>query len=165
LQKIRPRIYTKNIPFSSAKISKMTVTQISAQNAFELLKNDKNSVLVDVRTYEEFNFVGFVNPSAFNNRMIMLPWQLLPNMAENPQFGFVLEESLQKHFGETSHETNIIFICRTGARSNQAAHYAQNLGYKNCYNLTAGFEGDLNEQEKRGTTNGWKADNLPWRQK
>lgn len=143
----------------------MSVTQISAQEAFELLKNDQNSALIDVRTFEEFNFVGFVNAASFNNRMVLLPWQLFPAMSENPEFAPALESALKKIFADKAQEANLIFICRTGGRSNQAANYAKNLGYQNCSNLVGGFEGDLNQQEQRGQVNGWKAETLPWRQK
>ncbi len=142
----------------------MSVVQISARDSFELLTSNKNSVLVDVRTAEEFNFVGITEASTFDNRMVLLPWQTLPQMNENPQFATKLEQNLQKLFGEKFHDAEVIFICRSGGRSNAAANYAKNLGYKNCYNLIAGFEGDLNKQRQRGTTNGWKAEHLPWRQ-
>lgn len=143
----------------------MSVKQISAQDAFELLKKDPNSILVDVRTFEEFNFVGFVNPVEFNNRLVLLPWQLYPEMNENPEFAQNLEASLEKALGEKAKDAKILFLCRTGGRSNAAAHFAENLGHKECYNITAGFEGDLNKNEQRGNVSGWKASHLPWRQK
>ena len=142
----------------------MPVTQISPQDAFEVLKKDKNAVLVDVRTFEEFNFVGFVNPADFENRMILLPWQLYPEMQENPDFAHALEESLS-HLSVNKEEANLLFLCRTGARSNAAAGFATNIGYSNCHNIISGFEGDLNSGSHRGQVNGWKASHLPWRQK
>lgn len=143
----------------------MSVIEISAQDAFAALKNDPNSVLVDVRTFEEFNFVGFVNPTDFSNRMALLPWQLYPEMNENAEFAINLEASLEKLFGDKSRKVQIFFLCRTGGRSAAAANYALNLGYQNCYNITHGFEGDLNQNNHRAQINGWKADRLPWRQK
>lgn len=143
----------------------MSVIQISAVETFEALKNNQNSVLVDVRTFEEFNFVGFVDPSIFNNRMILLPWQLYPEMQENPDFAENLEKSLQNLSKDFDKNVKLFFLCRTGARSNAAAAFCLNIGYKNCYNVISGFEGDLNQGNHRGKTNGWKASNLPWRQK
>jgi len=141
------------------------VNLINAVDAFELLKKDKRSVLVDVRTNEEFNFVGVVNPEGFDSKMILLPWQIYPSMEENSEFGEALEDNLKKIFGDEVLDVKIIFLCRTGSRSYQAANYAINLGYQNCYNLISGFEGDFNDEQQRGKVNGWKAKNLPWRQK
>ncbi len=143
----------------------MPVTQLDVRDAFELLRSDQNSVLVDVRTFEEFNFVGSANHSPFNSRMIFLPWQLFPSMNENPEFSSNLEESLKKLFGSECKKVKIIFICRSGGRSNAAANHAINLGYHNCYNIISGFEGDLDSNDQRGKINGWKASDLPWRQK
>ena len=143
----------------------MSVTQITPKEAFELLKEDKNSALVDVRTFEEFTFVGLVDAAAFGNRMVLLPWQIFPEMQENPDFSSSLDDSLNKLFPNQAKEAKLVFICRTGGRSNNAAIYASNLGYKNSYNVTSGFEGDLDSSGKRAKVNGWKFDNLPWRQK
>jgi len=142
----------------------MSVTQISATDAFDLLRKEKKSVLVDVRTFEEFNFVGTVNPSEFDGRMILCPWKLTLAMKENPTFASNLEEMLQKILGSKANEAKILFLCRTGGRSDAAARFANSLGYFNCYNISGGFEGELNLEEKRGTTNGWKAEKLPWKQ-
>jgi rhodanese-related sulfurtransferase len=136
----------------------MSVEQISPQNAFELLKNQKNSVLIDVRTSEELNFVGVVNASSFENRLIFLAWQTLPQMQQNQNFANDLLAKVNK-------DNEILFLCRTGGRSNQSAQLASTLGFKKCYNIINGFEGDLNSQNHRGLINGWKASNLPWEQK
>ena len=136
----------------------MSVEQISPQNAFELLKNQKNSVLIDVRTSEELSFVGVVNASSFENRLIFLAWQTLPQMQQNQNFANDL-------LAKVNIDNEILFLCRTGGRSNQSAQLASTLGFKKCYNIINGFEGDLNSQNHRGLVNGWKASNLPWEQK
>jgi len=143
----------------------MSVKQVTPEEAFEELKKDQNAVLVDVRTFEEFNFVGFVNPSDFGNRMILLPWQLYPQMQENAEFASTLAQGLSELGFEDANETKIFFLCRTGGRSNAAAAFSQNCGYKNCFNIISGFEGELNSGNHRGQFNGWKASSLPWRQK
>lgn len=143
-----------------------SVLQISPVEAFDLLKNDSKSVLVDVRTFEEFNFVGTANPAEFANRMILLPWQLMPTMEVNEDFEDKFNAEMTKLFGAEDKDVKIIFMCRTGARSYQAANHAlMNCGYTNCYNLSNGFEGDFNDLSQRGKVNGWKAQSLPWRQK
>ena len=142
-----------------------SVVQINPAQAFELLKRDSDSVLVDVRTLEEFDLVGVVNPDEFNNRMILLPWQIMPKMAPNLEFTTNLEKEVKNFFHDKALDAKLVFICRSGARSNQAAIQAINLGYSNCYNLSCGFEGEPNQLGERGKLNGWKAESLPWRQK
>lgn len=142
----------------------MTVEQIEAKEALKILESDENSVLIDVRTFEEFNFVGCVNSFSFDDRIIMNPWKLLPAMSDNPEFDHNLEDALSQAFGDKSKEVKLFFLCRSGGRSNAAANHSLNLGYKNCYNIIGGFEGKLDENEQRGNVDGWKASNLPWRQ-
>lgn len=142
----------------------MSVLQINGADAFALLQEDENSVLVDVRTFEEFNFVGVVDASDFSERLILAPWKLTIAMKENPSFAEKLEASLNKLLGENAKTSKILFLCRTGGRSNAAANFMSELGYSNCFNIVGGFEGDLNELDQRGKGNGWKAEGLPWRQ-
>lgn len=135
----------------------MSAIQIAPQEAYIFLKNQKNAILVDVRTYEEFKFVGTVDASSFENRMLLLPLHNLPDMHTNPEFSSQILEKI-------STEQEILFICRSGFRSNQACEIAQNLGYKKCYNIINGFEGDLDSNNHRSNINGWKHCQLPWRQ-
>ena len=128
----------------------MSVEQINPQKAFELLKNQKNSVLIDVRTNEELNFVGVVDASSFENRMIFLPWQTMPQMQQNQNFVSDLLAKVNK-------DNEVLFLCRTGGRSNQSANLASSLGFSKCYNILNGFEGDLDSKNHRGLVNGWKA--------
>jgi rhodanese-related sulfurtransferase len=141
----------------------MSIIQINSQEAFELLKKDNDSALIDVRTQQELDSVGIVDAVNFNDRMILLPWQLFPEMKENPNFATDLEEALLKLFGSYNKNLKLFLMCRSGYRSNAAANYLKNIGYKNCYNLLNGFEGDLDQDGQRGNINGWKSENLAWR--
>ena len=58
----------------------------------------------------------------------------------------------------------IYFICRSGARSRNAAITATEAGYARCYNVEHGFEGDLGPDGHRATAGSWKAEGLPWAQ-
>lgn len=136
----------------------MNIKLATPKDAFEMLKNQKNSFLVDVRTNEEFNFVGNVDATQFENRILLNPWQILPQMQLNPNFANNLTSQIPL-------DATLFFICKTGGRSAQSAEFALSLGYQNCYNVVNGFEGDLNDDSQRGKTNGWKASNLPWRQR
>ena len=142
----------------------MPVNEISATDAFSILVNDSNSILIDVRTPEEITFVGFPDKSEIDDRLILLPWKLFPDMRMNPQFTTTLTESLKQEFGDNTLNVKLFFMCRSGARSEQAAYHATTLGFENCYNITSGFEGDIDFNGHRSNVNGWKASNLPWKQ-
>ena len=57
-----------------------------------------------------------------------------------------------------------MFICRSGGRSRMAAIEMTSHGFKNCFNVSGGFEGDHNAEGHRGTVDGWKFSKLPWKQ-
>ena len=58
----------------------------------------------------------------------------------------------------------MVLICRSGKRSVEAGLALEEAGFKRVYNVLHGFEGDLNEQRKRGLLNGWRFEGLPWEQ-
>ncbi len=107
--------------------------------------------LVDVRSQAEWQFVGTI-PHA-----IAIELKTFPGMQNNPHFLVQL-----KH--QVDHEAIVLFLCRTGARSDAAARIAAENGFANCYNILYGFEGDKDSKGQRGKINGWKAAQLTWSQ-
>jgi rhodanese-related sulfurtransferase len=85
-------------------------------------------------------------------------WQGFPTGARNP--GFVTEAS--QALGDKS--APVLLLCRSGARSRAAAIALTEAGFAQAFNIAGGFEGDPDGEGHRGNRNGWKADNLPWRQ-
>ena len=61
-------------------------------------------------------------------------------------------------------EAKLLFLCRSGVRSIDAAISATEAGYKNAYNILEGFEGDQDDQGHRGRLGGWRFSGLPWKQ-
>ena len=114
--------------------------------AYERLKSNPQAVLVDVRTVPEWAYVGV--PAV--ERLLRLSWQVYPSMQTNPDFATEIERA-----GLTK-DTEILFICRSGARSGQAASALTALGFSNCWNVCQGFEGDRDADGHRGNTGGWK---------
>lgn len=129
---------------------KSLVKSVSPEQAWEWIVNDK-AQLIDVRTYEEYKFIGHV-PGSVN-----VPWAIGHPLVLNPRFLDDLEPLIIK-------SKAILFLCRSGKRSEQAAIGAIQGGLPNVFNVLEGFEGNLNELQQRGTTNGWKARGLPWEQ-
>ena len=142
----------------------MSIQQISPLDAFCKLSTEKNAALIDVRTDAETNFVGTTDLRKTGASLILLPWKVFPSMELNPNFTANLEAILLDKFAENRYETQLIFMCLSGVRSQQAATHISQLGYKNCFNLIGGFEGDADINGHRGNVSGWKASNLPWRQ-
>lgn len=126
--------------------------------AWDLLKADPESVLVDVRTDAEWHYVGGPDLASIKKTVIKLEWRTLPEMDLNESFAERLASLI------TDKDTNILFLCRTGGRSGEAAALMTELGYKNCYNIIDGFEGAVDPRGHRGNITGWKASHLPWRQ-
>jgi rhodanese-related sulfurtransferase len=135
------------------------VENVAPTQTWEALQADESAQLVDVRTDVEWNFVGLPELSAAGKQPILVPWQVYPTMQRNPSF----EDNL-RDAGLTA-EHKIYFICRSGARSMAAAEAARAAGFPHVFNVADGFEGPPDAAGHRGTTSGWKADDLPWRQR
>lgn len=135
------------------------VDDVKPREVWEALATVPEAVLCDVRTEAEWLFVGVPDLADLAKVVTMIPWQVYPSMAQNAGFVEKLAAS-----GLTP-EHRIFFICRTGGRSRAAALAAQAAGFPDCYNVADGFEGPVDPDGHRGTVAGWKAEDLPWRQR
>lgn len=114
------------------------------------LVQEGQAVLVDVRTAEERKFVGQVPESRH------VAWMTGLSLSRNPRFTKELESK-----GGRKDEV-ILLLCRSGKRSAAAAEAATQAGFRFVFNVLEGFEGDLDEQQRRGSFNGWRHAGLPW---
>jgi rhodanese-related sulfurtransferase len=133
---------------------------ISVADAWALLQSDLNAQLVDVRTTAEWNYVGLPDMSALGRQVHTVEWQQFPTGSPNPAFVGETAQSL----GAIARDTPLLFLCRSGVRSRAAAIAMTRAGFTRAYNVAGGFEGDLDPERHRGSTNGWKAAGLPWKQ-
>lgn len=117
--------------------------------AYQIWKEAPHAHLVDVRTRAEWDWVGRI-PGAVEIEFLTYPGNKL-----NPSFLPELEQKVDK-------EAPVMFICRSGGRSHNAAMLATQSGYTNCYNVLEGFEGDKDAESHRNTRGGWRAAGLPW---
>ena len=131
---------------------------VSPRTAFEALAHDPDAVLVDVRTRPELAYVGYPDLTTVSKRLIPIEWQTFPSGAQNGNFVAELEAMGVRR------DAPVYFICRSGARSRFAAAAATAAGFESAYNVAHGFEGPVDEMGHRGSTAGWKAEGLPWRQ-
>jgi rhodanese-related sulfurtransferase len=129
---------------------------ISCETAWEVLNDDPGAVLVDVRTDAEWAYVGVPDLRRLGKSPLFVAWQQFPSMAVNPRFVAEVGES-----GVTPEDT-LVLLGRDGSRSAAAAQALTEAGFRRCYNVADGFEGDKDDTGKRGGLNGWKAHGLPW---
>jgi len=127
---------------------------LTPSEAYEVLSADSRAILVDVRTKAELELVGRV-PQALN-----VEWAFYPGMVTNENFAQELKAELDKR--QFDKDAVLVFLCRTGGRSNNAAAVAASLGYTQAYNTLEGFEGEANADKQRTLINGWKHAGLPW---
>jgi rhodanese-related sulfurtransferase len=136
----RARASQLGVPYAGA---------LTPQEAHELQR--AGAKLVDIRTRAELEWVGRVPGS------VHVEWNTWPGGKRNPEFLAQLAEFVEK-------DEPVMFLCRSGGRSNSAAIAATQAGYAECYNVLEGFEGDKDAAQHRGTVGGWRFRGLPWSQ-
>lgn len=136
------RAKAMNLPYEGA---------LTPQEAHDVLRLAPGTKLVDVRTRAELDWVGRV-PGA-----VEVEWNLYPGGTRNEHF-------LAQFTQQVDRESLVLFLCRSGVRSDGAARLATENGYNNCYNILEGFEGDKDADGHRGNIGGWRKAGLPWQQ-
>lgn len=141
LEKAKQRAADLNLPYAGA---------LTPKEAFQVLQLTQNAKLVDVRTRAELELVGRVPDTTH------IEWAFYPGMVANVDFAAQIKAQLDS-------ESLVIFMCRTGGRSHNAAVLAAQLGFSEAYNMLEGFEGEATPDTKqRCKLNGWKVADLPW---
>ena len=123
--------------------------ELTPREACDLLHLAPGAKIVDVRTRAEWDWVGRV-PDA-----VEIEWMLYPGNEPNAHF-------LAQFKRQVDPEALVMFLCRSGARSNAAASLAAASGYTNAYNILEGFEGDKDASGHRNKVGGWRHAGLPW---
>ena len=125
--------------------------------AVDRLNENPEALLIDVRTSAEHKYVGFPENS------ILIPWFDEPDLNSDPS---AFCEAVNNHLSDRSDilSTELILICRSGFRSNEALKCLQSNGFTCVSHVASGFEGDLDENDHRGNLNGWRKDGMPWSQ-
>ena len=132
---------------------------LTSPEAFELLKQDPSAILVDIRTFMEFQYVGHPIGS------VHIPWLDEPDWTVNEDF---VTDIRQLTLGGNEEAAGgcvpIILMCRSGKRTQEAGKVLLEAGITNVFHVSDGFEGDLDSNHQRGNINGWRFHGLPWRQ-
>lgn len=129
------------------------MNHLTPRQTFDFLAQHPTAVFVDCRSEMEFLFVG--HPVG----AMMIPWNDGPDWEINPHFVGQVKKAC-------GHSTNrpVVLICRSGNRSVDAGQALEAAGFTKVYNVLDGFEGELDEQHRRGRLGGWRKESLPWEQ-
>lgn len=140
----RQRANAESLPYAGA---------LTPAEAFALLQQSPEAILVDVRTGAERDWVGQV--ALPEHQHAAVEWSTYPGGARNPQFLEQLKEA-------AAPERIVLFLCRSGVRSRTAAALATASGYQHCFDILEGFEGDKDSADHRKSVGGWCIAGLPW---
>lgn len=128
------------------------IENLDPLQAWDLLQQNTDAVLIDVRTKVEHAFVGHP-PGA-----IHIPWKEFPDWQVNPKFVAEVKKEVPNI------NAPILLLCRSGQRSLDAARALEEAGYQLLINIDGGFEGPLDTNKHRGKLGGWRFHDLPWEQ-
>jgi len=138
------------------------VDDVPVRATWDRLAASPNAVLIDVRTRAEWTFVGLPDLNEIGKRVLTVEWQTCPESKVDAGFSERMTKVLDA--AGASKDSELFFICRSGARSRMAAEAMANVGYRRSRNVADGFEGPLDADRHRGQVAGWKAAGLAWAQ-
>ena len=136
-------------------MSKNPIKSLDPISAHKLLNQYNNAVLVDVRCEIEYEYIGHPVDA------INIVWKKYPGWKINETFAAEVDLAVT-NLSKSAKKTPILLICRSGARSRDAAECLSENHYEELYNVEEGFEGDKNSEGRRSSTNGWRFHGLPW---
>jgi len=136
---------------------------VSPTDAYMLATADPNVYILDVRTLDEWKWVGHPGQNKLgegadlNGKVINIAYQIDYKGAfiVNPSFVTDVQEAFPNPADVT-----LITMCRSGSRSVKAALALEAVGYRTA-NMLTGFEGGSDAAGYR-TKNGWKVDGMPY---
>jgi rhodanese-related sulfurtransferase len=138
---------------------------VTAGDAYGMWVADPDRVhLVDVRTPEEYLFVG--HPAMASNVPLLFieyVWDVEkdePAVRPNPTFVSAVSSRVES--GDT-----LVVMCRSGGRSALAVNALAQAGFEHVFNVIDGFEGDkvddpTSAYHGKRMKNGWKNSGAPW---
>lgn len=128
------------------------IENLTPQQSWDVLQQNADAVIVDVRTKIEHTFVG--HPIG----AIHIPWKEAPGWQINPDFVAQVQNAVPNR------NAPVLLLCRSGQRSLDAARALEQAGYRHLINILDGFEGPLDDRKHRGNLGGWRFQGLPWEQ-
>jgi rhodanese-related sulfurtransferase len=137
---------------------------VTAAQAYEMWKAAPDKVkVIDVRTPEEFAFVGHPE-MAFN---VPVAFATYKRKGGKFEYGPKMNAAFVAQVREIAQPTDTLLLtCRSGGRSAMAVNQLAAAGFTNAYNIVDGVEGDLVKDPEsafngKRMKNGWK-NSAPW---
>jgi rhodanese-related sulfurtransferase len=116
------------------------IKQIKSSEIKKFIADNPNTVLLDVRTKDEWDTVGRPNTKELNIKSFFI------TISQDPSFLNNVKNNINK-------EDQVLIICAAGGRSIIAANLLKNEGY-DVLNVSDGYSGN-------GQDPGWKNSGLP----
>ena len=148
------------VPVTSA----FSFETVTPQEAYNLVADDDNAFILDVRTADEWKWVGHPGANLEGEGSPDLDGQVINISSHTIRKGiFGLNRSFLKDvnqvFGDNP-DVILITMCKTGGRAAAAAQLLEDNGYT-VINMQYAFEGPADIFGYR-TINGWKVRGLPY---
>ena len=157
---------TTNVDASRLPKGKQTTLglYVTAVQAYEMWKAAPDKVkVIDVRTPEEFAFVGHPE-MAWNVPIAFVTYK---RKGDKFEYGPQMNTTFVAQVKEIAQPTDILLVtCRSGGRGAMAVNQLAAAGYPNAYNIVDGIEGDTVDDPDsvfhgKRMKNGWK-NSAPW---
>jgi rhodanese-related sulfurtransferase len=124
------------------------IKQIKSSKVIRYLKDNPKSVLLDVRTKNEWESLGKPTVEGYNSKSYFITVSHDLSKWQEPDPLFI--ENVKKAINK---ENQILIMCAAGGRSMIAANLLQKEGYI-AHNISDGYSGN-------GQDPGWKNSGLP----
>ena len=116
------------------------IKEIKSSDIKKFIENNPNTVLLDVRTEDEWNTIGKPDTQDLKIKSFFI------TISQDPIFLDNVKKNINK-------KDQVLVMCAAGGRSIIAANLLKNEGY-NVLNVSDGFSGN-------GEDPGWKKSGLP----
>ena len=116
------------------------IKQIKSSDIKKFIENNPNTILLDVRTEDEWNTIGKPDTKDLKIKSFFI------TISQDPSFLDNVKKNINK-------KDQVLVMCAAGGRSIIAANLLKNEGY-NVLNVSDGFSGN-------GEDPGWKNLGLP----
>ena len=143
--------------------------QMTSQDAFDAVVPDGNVFILDVRTPEEWIWVGHPGENKFGEGVhlegyvVNIPYMVYHKGSSKGDELIVNRKFVRDVKQIFFTDDRLILMCRSGGRSTSAAYALVDAGFTDVWNMTYGFEGEKDGDYGYRIVNGWKFEGFPYK--